>query len=181
MVLCFRPDQIQGLGRQGPAHRPDRPERVLLVQRQPDRHARSGGWAGIDCRLPAGGTDGEPEEAQAHAAMPAAAGGVLIEAAAIVRYFELDCVAEGGQPDCYGGCSSELVGVAEELLRRPVQEQGRLPVHFHPVVRCFQEYFGAAFAQRESETVDGPGHTKNIEIDRSRIGENATHKDYFLV
>jgi hypothetical protein len=72
------------------------------------------------------------------------------------------------------------VDIAEELLRRPIQKSGGLSVHFHPVVRSLQVYYGAAFAERGSQSVNCAREPKGMEIDRVCIGEDATYGDDFI-
>jgi hypothetical protein len=71
----------------------------------------------------------------------------------------------------------EFVHVAEELLGGPIEEGGTLPVHLHSVVRSLQVNHGPALAQRKGQAVNRPRDAKRIEIDRMRIGKNATDRN----
>jgi hypothetical protein len=67
--------------------------------------------------------------------------------------------------------------VAQELLRRPVEQRAGLPVHFHSMVGRLKVHGDPALTQREGQTVNRPRDAKRIEINRMRIGKNATDCD----
>jgi hypothetical protein len=114
--------------------------------------------------------------------MPAVRGRVHIKPGAVVGHLELYGVALGGkadaaQPDRHGGRLREFVDIAQELLRRPVQQRRGLPIDFHAVVRCYQVHHDSAFAQRKGQSVNRPRDAKRKEIDRMRISKNASDCD----
>ena len=75
---------------------------------------------------------------------------------------------------------NEFVDVAEQLLRRPVQEGSGLQVYFHHMVRSLQMPRSSALAEGKRQAVNGAGYDKGMEVDRVCIGEDATYGDYFV-
>lgn len=153
----------------------------VLVQRQ--RYGHTSSCAGrFDIHLTASRFHGQAHETQSHAGMPAMGGGLHIETRPVVGHFELDLMADGEAADTpqsngHGGRLGKFVDVTQELLRGPVQQCGGPPVYFHPVVGRLQVHGDPAFAQRKGQTVNRPRDAKRIEIDRMRIGKNATDCD----
>jgi hypothetical protein len=153
----------------------------ISVQRQRDSHARSRAGR-VDGHVTTYRFQGEAHEPKPHPRMPAVGGCFNIETRPVVGHFELNLVAgswmaHAPQPNSDSGRSGKFVDIAQELLRRPVQQRRGLPIDFHAVVRCFQVHHDSAFAQRKGQSVNRPRDAKRKEIDRMRISKNASDCD----
>jgi hypothetical protein len=109
-------------------------------------------------------------------------GGIHIEPTAVVGHTKLDSVvvpgaADAAQPDGDSGRLGVFMDVAQELLRRPVKQRGGLPVHFHSMMGRLKMHGDSTFPQREGQPINRPRDAKHVEIDRMRIGKNATDCD----